>query len=516
MQFVCDFNGRSLPDRPRGKPAQPNPHVNPALHSKVRGRPDIIFFMTDQQRWDALGAVNPEVMTPTLDRLAGGGVRFSQAVCQAPMCVPSRISMMTGRYPSDLGLGDNDDPTPADDQLPVPPLPEMLRRAGYATAGFGKTHWGRCGSLPGTRGFETRVVGCREVGEERGVTLWQDDDDGAGLSRYRQEVADYGPGEEGANGYLGTVSSVPSHQHRDGWVAEQALRWLEADRVDKTKPLFFYLSFLKPHAGHNPPAEFAQLYRDRSATTPGQPPWEEEHGTHLAALDRASAFHRERHAEWREAFRARGEEALVRSRQLYFANCTWLDHQVDRALAALDRMGRLDNALIVFLSDHGEMMGERRGRFSKYCFYESSIRVPLILSGSALPSAWRGTEQDRLVELVDVYPTLAAVAGLPASSSPRGENLFEPGRRAAGFAELCTSGLRASMWRTQTHKLIRFAREGGTDQGGELYDLRKDPGEWSNLYNDPAMLPLRKEFDQQLEARLLLLGDNVAGPGGAS
>ena len=72
------------------------------------------------------------------------------------------------------------------------------------------------------------------------------------------------------------------------------------------------------------------------------------------------------------------------------------------------------------------------------------------------------------------------------------------------------------MWRTQTHKLIRFAREGGTDQGGELYDLRKDPAEWNNLYNDPAMLPLRKELDQQLEARLLLLGDNVAGPGGAS
>ena len=121
-----------------------------------------------------------------------------------------------------------------------------------------------------------------------------------------------------------------------------------------------------------------------------------------------------------------------------------------------------------------------------------------------------------MVELVDVYPTLAAVAGLPASSSRRGESLFEPGRRVAGFAELCTSGLRASMWRTLQHKLIRFAREGGKDQGSELYDLRKDPGEWNNLYNDPALLPLRKELDQQLEARLLLLGDNVAGPGGAS
>jgi len=108
------------------------------------------------------------------------------------------------------------------------------------------------------------------------------------------------------------------------------------------------------------------------------------------------------------------------------------------------------------------------------------------------------------------------LAGVPAIAPCRGENLFEPGRRAAGFAELCTSGLRASMWRNRTHKLIRFAREGGKDQGGELYDLQQDPGEWNNLYDDPVMLPLRKELDQQLEARLLLLGDNVAGPGGAS
>ena len=123
-------------------------------------RPNIIFLMTDQQRWDCIGKFNEHIKTPTLDRLADEGIVFSQAVCQAPMCVPSRSSMMFGLYPSQLGVRTNHGGLYNEDKLPALPLAELLRREGYQTAGFGKTHWnhGLRNTNPPTRGFEVRAV----------------------------------------------------------------------------------------------------------------------------------------------------------------------------------------------------------------------------------------------------------------------------------------------------------------------------------------------------------------------
>ena len=127
-------------------------------------RPNVIFLMDDQRRFDALGVVNGQVQTPVLDRLARSGVRFSQAVCQAPMCIPSRNSMMLGLYPNEIGVLRNGRGIP-DDELPTPTLAKLFRRAGYQTAGFGKTHWGARRLQPGTRGFEVRYAAeCPERG----------------------------------------------------------------------------------------------------------------------------------------------------------------------------------------------------------------------------------------------------------------------------------------------------------------------------------------------------------------
>lgn len=476
-----------------------------------RDQPDIIMLMTDQQRWDALGCVDSAVRTPHLDRIAASGIRFTQAVCQAPLCVPSRISFMTGLYPSQLGLAGNDDPTPDDDRLPIAPLPEMLRQAGYVTAGFGKTHWGRTSRPVSTRGFATRVVGCREVGEELGVSLWQDELDPAGLAQYRHEVANYGPGEEAAAGYLGARSNVESRNHRDGWVAEQARRWLLEDKIDPGKPLFFYLSFLKPHAGLNPPAEFADLYDERLARLPPVPPWRHEPATHLSALDRASEFHRSRYEEWVAAFTAGGEEAWRTTVARYHANCSWLDSLLGGVLDALEKAGRLDNALIVFLSDHGEMLGERNLRFSKYCLYESSVRVPLVLGGSALPGSLRGTTSSRLAELVDVYPTLAAAAGVRAAPVAVGQDLLGCGNgRRGAFSEVCLSGMRAWMWRDASFKLIKFKEANAAHEAGEFYDLRNDPHEWRNLYGRQDVKSRQETFERELQERISRLGDLTA------
>jgi arylsulfatase A-like enzyme len=451
--------------------------------------PDIIFFMTDQQRWDALGVLNPRIKTPTLDRLARDGVLFQQAVCQAPMCVPSRNSMMLGVYPSQLGIKSNGSHSYSDALLPLPTLPERLRRAGYQTAGFGKTHWGRVDTPISTRGFEVRVVGAKEVGAETGAR-YQDDENPAGLAAYKKEVAKYGGGEEAVAGYVGATSQVAERDHRDGWVAEQCLKFLDGG-VDANRPLFLYLSFLKPHAGLNVPKQFEDLYDVRDMPDMPAPPWSQEPDTHLAATDRLSANHARRHAAWREAFSRMTPDERRRTVLRYYANCSWLEHYFGEALTRLEKLGRLQNALIVFTSDHGEMLGERNFRFTKYCLYDSSVRVPLILSGTAVPAALRGTVDTRSAELVDIVPTLMAAAGAKMDSELPGLDLLSDRRRTGAFCECHEAGAPAYMWRTQEWKLILFfdrplaeARTAVNLAKGELYDLRRDPNEWNNLYGN--------------------------------
>lgn len=469
------------------------------------GKPDIIFLMTDQQRWDALGRLNPHIQMPGLDRLAREGVIFRQAVCQSPSCVPSRNSLMFGLYPSQLGVRSNGSHSIGDSRMPCDPLPARLQKAGYQTAGFGKTHWGRTDELKSTRGFEIRVVGAKEVGLEKGAR-YQDDEDPRGLAAYREETADYGPGEEGVAGFIGASSRVPEREHRDGWVAEKCLEFLDRG-VDPDRPLFLYLSFLKPHAGLNVPKRFEDLYDIRTIPDTEQPPWSEEAGTHLAYGDVGSGSLGPRYRTWREAWSKMPPREHRRTTLRYYANCTWLDHYFGRVLDKLRSLGRLDDALIVFTSDHGEMLGERNFRFSKYCLYDSSVRVPLILSGSMVPEQKCGTIDDRPVELVDLYPTIVKAAGTTQELDSPGLDLLGPREHPGAFSKYHDSGAPAYMWRTPKWKLILFldkplaeAKLSTSNAKGELYDLEADPHEWKNIYDDPK----NGARQEQLKTELLM------------
>jgi arylsulfatase A-like enzyme len=469
-----------------------------------KDKPNIIFLMTDQQRWDAIGINNPHIRTPNLDRLARQGILFNQATCQAPMCVPSRNSMMFGLYPSQLGIRSNGSRAFNDAGMPCDPLPERLRKAGYQTAGFGKTHWGETDQPIGTRGFETRVVGAKEVGQEIGAIHWQDDENAEGLAAYRKETANYGPGEEGVDGYLGQTSVVADRDHRDGWVAEKCLEFIDND-MDPSRPLFLYLSFLKPHAGLNVPKRFVDMYNINDIPDTEQPPWLEEQDTHLAYGNKTNKFQTTRYLEWRAAWTKMTPLERRRTTLYYYANCSWLDDYFGQVLAKLEKAGRLENALIVFTSDHGEMLGERHYRFTKYCLYESSVRVPILLSGSFIPEALRGTIDHRNAELVDLYPTLAKVAGTKHQFAAPGLDLLSDQKRKGSFCEYHDSGAPAYMWRTKKWKLILFsdqpleqAKSSGQPMKGELYDLENDPHEWNNLYNSEKHQKIREQLKTEL------------------
>jgi arylsulfatase A-like enzyme len=466
-------------------------------------KPNIIFLMTDQQRWDAIGINNPHIKTPNLDRLARQGILFNQATCQAPMCTPSRYSMMLGLYPSQLGIRSNGSHPIGDANLPCDPLPERLKKAGYQTAGFGKTHWGRTDQPIGTRGFETRVVGAKEVGQETGAR-YQDDENPEGLAAYRKETANYGPGEEGVDGFIGKTSDVADRDHRDGWVAEKCLEFLD-EGMDPSRPLFLYLSFLKPHAGLNAPKRFVDMYNINDIPDTEQPPWLEEQDTHLAYGNKTNKFQTTRYLEWRAAWTKMTPLERRRTTLYYYANCSWLDDYFGQALAKLEKSGRLKNALIVFTSDHGEMLGERHYRFTKYCLYDSSVRVPILLSGSVIPEVLRGTVDNRPAELVDLYPTLANAAGTKHQLFSPGLDLLSDQIRKGSFCEYHDSGAPAYMWRTKKWKLILFsdqplekAKSSGLPMKGELYDLENDPHEWNNLYNSKKHQKIREQLKTEL------------------
>ncbi|MCP4608429.1 MAG: sulfatase-like hydrolase/transferase [Planctomycetes bacterium] len=444
-----------------------------------RQKPNIIFLMDDQHRWDALGLVDPAVQTPTLDAIAKSGIFFDQAVCQAPMCTPSRNSMMLGLYPNQIGILRNGRGL-EDDRLPSRPLAAVLKEAGYQTAGFGKTHWGlECS----TRGFETRYVGqC----PERGAVMMKDDAPEA-KRKYDAESITMGGGEENNLGYLGFTSPLPEEMHRDGWVTRKCLDFIE-DGIDPARPLFLYLSFLKPHAGHNVPAGYEDRYDVNKVEYAKQPPWEKDISPHALDVNRREMYIN----YWSKASNKQWRQMTMR----YRANCTWIDDMFGRALDALKRRGVLDNALIVYCSDHGEMLGERFYRFNKYCLYESSVRVPLVVSGSAVPGNLRGRTDHRPAELIDLYPTILKVADIKTPASPAGLNLMGDKKRQASFCALHQrAGEAAFMWRTVSHKLIlRMKRRADDDAskystgdiiGGEFYDLRNDPQEWNDLYSNP-------------------------------
>ncbi|MEI7026536.1 sulfatase-like hydrolase/transferase [Paenibacillus sp. y28] len=478
----------------------------------TENKPNIIFFMTDQQRWDCIGRYNSHIKTPTLDRLADQGIVYSQAVCQAPMCVPSRSSMMLGYYPSQLGVRTNHGGLYDESRLPADPLPELMRKAGYQTAGFGKTHWnhGFMNQDPPTRGFEVRAVGlARDSGHYEQNAVMMGDVEPEGLRAYSEETRHFGSGEENADGYIGCTSQVPMQHHRDGWVAEQCLKFVD-DGIDPDRPLFLYLSFLKPHAGFNVPQEFEDWYDINAIPDFPEPPWTDETNTHLSASDEINDYSRKAYLDKREVWEQMTPLERRRTTLRYWANCSWLDHYFGRVLDKLETQGRLDNTLIVFVSDHGEMLGERRYRFSKYCLYDSSVRVPMILSGSYIPESKRGSTDDRPAELVDLVPTLSEAAGLPRNPQLPGLDLLGEPQRLGTFCEFHGKGgiahsAPALMWRKKDWKLILYIPGaigdaiGRVDQlRGELYFLKEDPKEWHNVYEDDRHAAIRERMTAEL------------------
>lgn len=472
-------------------------------------KPNIIMIMTDQQRWDAMGCVNPLVITPGIDSIAKNGIRFDQATTVCPMCVPARNSMMFGMYASQTGVRTNSGALLDESRLPAIPLPQLLHDAGYFCAGFGKTHWNHC--LPGKegsrRGFDVRAEGQSRKSPlcEEGAVM-MDDEDAEGLAAYYAETDEFGGGEENSLGYIGKISKLPKEHHRDGFIYRKCMEFLQ-DYEPDSQPLFLYLSFIKPHAGYNIPQEYEDLYDLSKIPSLPTPPWEDEPDTHIRAAMNASKSLWNVHNERKNVWKNLSDEERRRSTMRYWANCSFMDGFINSVLEKI-REKQLDkNTLFIFLSDHGEMMGERDHRFSKYCLYESSVRVPLILAGDVISPEKKGTTDSRNAMLTDVIPTICNIAGINVDPRLPGINLLGSKKHEGAFCEFHGGGTEwpqvapAWMWRNSNYKLILY-REGtiidDTPIKGELYDLKNDPNEWYNRFDDPQLFAVRMKMTEEL------------------
>lgn len=231
-----------------------------------------------------------------------------------------------------------------------------------------------------------------------------------------------------------------------------------------------------------------------------QPPWQADYSPHAKGVNRRTLYE----SYWKNA----SEEDWKLMTMRYYANVSWIDDMMGRTLKALEKKGLLDNAIIVYTSDHGEMLGDRFYRFNKYNLYEGSVRIPMILAGSALPnSIEKNTISHDHVENIDLLPTLLHIAGIQQEKELPGLNLLENKTRPASFCAMHErDGEAAFMWRTKSHKLILvFKRKSVVNEynekdilTGELYNLEKDPKEWKDLYRDKKNKEIREKMTMDL------------------
>ncbi|GGD80842.1 sulfatase family protein [Paenibacillus nasutitermitis] len=468
-------------------------------------KPNILWICTDQQRFDTLGCYgNPWVQTPHLDALARQGALFEKAYCQSTICSPSRASFLTGRYPRTTGFMKNGQSIPDTEVL----VTRLLQEAGYTCGLSGKLHLSACHPSV-SKGMEPRIK------DGYDVFYWshhpQED---WPVNEYSHWLRKKGKSYEARllPECEHVVCGPDAEDHQAAWCAEKAIEFIEANARFE-QPWLFSVNIFAPHHPFDPPESHLKRYLERLDEIP-LPNYEEgelESKPGVQRRDHNGAYANSKLYPF--ARMSKRDHKYLRA--AYWAMCDLIDEQVGRMLQVLERTGQLDNTIVIFMSDHGELLGDHGIYLKGSHFYEESVHVPLIVSYPGVIQA--GKRISALTELLDLAPTLLEAAGLPVSPGMQGNSLLPLLTGAAKSLRqdiLCevdevrpNGEARASgtMLRTETHKLIVH----GPDPEGELYDLREDPQERFNLWNDAASAGVKLQLMERLCRRLA----DTADPG---
>ncbi|HEV7302067.1 MAG TPA: sulfatase-like hydrolase/transferase [Tepidisphaeraceae bacterium] len=464
-------------------------------------RPNILFITTDQQRWDHTGLTGLKgITTPALDRIGSEGVHFTRAYCPSPLCTPTRVTLLTGQYPSlhrSHTLGVTADPFP---ELTVP---QRLKQVGYQTALVGKSHFtertkeeghllAAIGEYCSTEAnpFDGPYVGFDQVQLASGHNANTVPE--MHYKRYlqRQGVTEPQWFPKWMNGsYDGEYAGpwdIPEEHHNTAWVGNETERWLKQYR-EPGNPWFLWMSFEDPHEPmYCPEPWYSRVDRSElkpfESDRPGE--FDDKPVFYAAAL----------RGDWSavdDEFmtpcvfpRRRLDGQAVSALQATVGMIGFIDHRVGRVIRLLEETGELANTVIVFTSDHGEMHGHHGFWGKGLTAYEDCQRVPLMIWAPGMK--WRKGHSDAIANLVDLPRLFLQLAGLGVPQGIQGMNLL-------GFLEgnldryrsgtLIESNITANCYQTtyvnDSHKVVIYRDEAK----GEVYDLKEDPDQYDNLWD---------------------------------
>jgi choline-sulfatase len=419
-------------------------------------RPNLLLLMTDQQRGDCLGcAGNPVIKTPNMDAIAADGVLFSSAYVSVPSCTPARAGLLTGLSPwhhGMLGYG-------RVGQNYTFKMPAMLREAGYYTFGIGKMHWYPQKTL---HGFHGTLV------DESGRVETPDF-----ISDYRRWFAETAPGQDpdalgiGWNSYQAGVYPLDERLHPTYWTGTTACHFLE--HYNKPEPFMLKVSFARPHSPYDPPQRYMDLYQVEQMPSPQVGDWAAKYAP-LSHPSRDDIWHGDR-----------GVQAAKVSRRGYYGSISFIDEQIGRIIRTLKKKGLYDNTLILFVSDHGDMLGDHH-LWRKTYAYEGSAHVPFILKWPRNFQAAidRGSVLANPVELRDILPTFLDAAGVTVPPALDGKSLLTLLRN------------KTAEWRDYIDLEHAYVYAGSPNWTGltdgvwkYIYDARDGSEQLFNLHHDP-------------------------------
>ncbi|SEE29083.1 sulfatase family protein [Ruania alba] len=461
-------------------------------------RPNILLISTDQQRWDALGAAgNSHIRTPHLDRLAAQGARFTNCYVQSSVCAPSRASLMTSRYLHNHGLWANGVDINPDEQL----FTRSLTDAGYDCGLVGKFHLGAA------------QYGRIEPRIDDGFRVFRWSHDPyvrSEANHYHSWLEEKFPGvleETIATGGASAIDHLPTEQHYTHWIGEETIEYLTTGR-EKNKPFCFVVNFFDPHHGFGSPPEYRAQYDAASIPRPVT----SDLSTKPAVYTDAS---KSSYAGSSRGFVDHTEDEIQDIIAHYYAMVTLVDDEVGRILDTLEAEGLAEDTIVIFTSDHGEMLGDHQMLLKGPMMFDCSLKVPLLVRWPEHIPA--GTVRDELVEWIDLAPTLLAAAGVEAMPRQQGRDLAplwrndEPDEDAWEDRDWVLSEYRDSCWPYDPPVHTTMLRRGdwkivvhhgppstARERDGELYDLANDPHEQINLWRTPEAAEKRLELERML------------------
>jgi choline-sulfatase len=431
----------------------------------MSNKPNFLFILSDQHSPHVLGYEgNDKVNTPCLDRLACEGTYFENAYCQNPLCVPSRASLITGRYPRSIGIYDNMHVMQANSMT----IPRLLSSQGYRTCLIGKSHF----NGEQYHGYQQRPYG---------------DLYGQGHQPDPERLPEFGI--NGLGDVLGNSgpSEMPIELTQTEICAAEASKWLQTHvSLNPHMPFLLSVHFDKPHFPIKPPLEYYKKYHGKMKL----PEVPDGYINRTVPFIREAIAHNETGHHYGRDF-----DIQLNALESYYGCVEWVDNALGRIIEVLDYLKLSENTIVIYSSDHGEMGGEH-GTWQKTLFFDASARVPLIIRWPGhLRQGFRSKE---IVGLIDMFPTICEAAGIEIPKSCEGISLM-PILSSGGTIDrkgvFCESAvLRATqhagcMYRTGPWKYCFYL-----DGAEELYNMEEDPFEWDNLIDKVKYNELAKEL----------------------